>query len=169
MSPWKGSGVWLPLALADSMTRIEVGVCQGLRRVADEMTSGFGCIFLTPVPTYLLQSSAPCSSLPSARALHSLGEDVEVWDRRATAITGTAWGLGALGGWVGHSCTLRGPLSPALCGDWWTGLPSHNCGLCCPGGRRVRDRSIFPRQTLNIHGLGFSGHLPLFKCSEWLG
>lgn len=35
MSPWKGSGVWLPLALADSMTRIEVGVCQGLRRVAD--------------------------------------------------------------------------------------------------------------------------------------
>lgn len=78
------------------------------------MASGFGCIFLTPVPTYLLQSSGLCSPLPSARAqaLHSLGEDVEVWDRRATAITGTAWGLGALGGWVGHSCTLRGPLSP---------------------------------------------------------
>lgn len=75
--------------------RLKSGVCQELGRVENRNDLKLWLHLFIPVPTYPLQSSGLCSSLLSARAevdsqaLYFLDEDVEVWDRRATAITGT--------------------------------------------------------------------------------
>lgn len=121
-------------------------VCQELGRVAGRNDLRLWLHLSTPVPTHPLQNLGACSSLLSARAeadaqaLHSLDEDEEVWDIKATGMTGTGWDLRALGGLV--LC-----LHPSVVtGD--TGLPSHQCGLCCPGMRRVICRASFPQQSL---------------------
>lgn len=118
-SLWHCQAPWLGL---------KSSVRQGLGRVEDR--TGLRFWLLLPVlsfPSISYRSSGPCSALLSARAevdawaLHSLDEDMEVWDRRAAAVTETGWDLGSLKGWVGHLCTLLGTWSPALCGEWWTG------------------------------------------------
>lgn len=135
---------------------LQSGVSQGLERLRTGMTSGFGCIFLHHiVPTHQLQSSGPCSSLSAraqtdALAFCALDEGVELWNRRARAVAGTGWDLSALESCVGHSCTLLGALSAALCGDWWAGLPSHHCGLCYPGVRRETYRGKLRQQRASL-------------------
>lgn len=99
---------------------LKSGVCQELGRVENRNDLKLWLHLSIPVSICPLQSSGLCSPLLSARAevdaqaLHFLDEDVKVWNRRATAITGTGWDLRALGGWTGHPAwsSVSTPL-------WW--------------------------------------------------
>lgn len=120
-------------------------------RLRTEMTSSFGCISLFQFPPIhcKVQGFAHISLVLEQRWMHRpFVSWMKMWrygiegpqQSQGHAGTSECWQVG----WG----TLLGLLSPPLCGDWWTGLPSHHCGLCCPSVRRVIYRASFPWQRL---------------------